>query len=309
LVAMGFALGIVVSLGIALVAFNWDEWTGEDWQAMRNLGLDVVGGTELVYQVEVDHRDHAAHAERIIDQIEESQRHMIHRGSFTILVDDFEPVPNRVAELVQRFGGYVAESRIDVADRRSRRGEWTVRVPVDQYEAFTAAASELGQLAGVRSSREEVTERYVDLESRIRNQRRQEERLLKHLESTEADLEGILHIERELARVRESLESLEGRHRVLRDQIRMATVTLTVREMRAYATQPTEVPALGVRMGRAWSDSLSALVEFGKRAMVVAAQLTPWIVVMVIIIVPLVGMIRWMRRRRPHIGTPRPAAG
>ncbi|MCC5829573.1 MAG: hypothetical protein JJU36_09005, partial [Phycisphaeraceae bacterium] len=46
LVAMGFALGIVVSLGIALVAFNWDEWTGEDWQAMRNLGLDVVGGTE-----------------------------------------------------------------------------------------------------------------------------------------------------------------------------------------------------------------------------------------------------------------------
>jgi hypothetical protein len=60
------------------------------------------------------------------------ERKIIHTATLTLVVEHFDPVPEAVAALVDRFGAYVARSQITGAAGSLRRGQWTVRVPVER---------------------------------------------------------------------------------------------------------------------------------------------------------------------------------
>ena len=73
------------------------------------------------------------------------QRKIIHTATLTLVVEHFDPVPEEVAALVDRFGAYVARSQITGAAGSLRRGQWTVRVPVERYEALPLGRRQAGR--------------------------------------------------------------------------------------------------------------------------------------------------------------------
>ncbi|NIP80972.1 MAG: DUF4349 domain-containing protein, partial [Gemmatimonadetes bacterium] len=77
---------------------------------------------------------------------------------------------------------------------------------------------------------EDVGEEYVDVQAQVANSRRLEQRLLELLAERTGDLDDVLAVERELARVRERIDRQEGRLRYLRDRVSMSTLTVTVHE-------------------------------------------------------------------------------
>ena len=93
---------------------------------------------------------------------ESLQRKIIHTATLTLVVEHFDPVPDEVAALVDRFGAYVARSQMTGAAGSLRRGQWTVRVPVERYAAFLLAAGKLGEIHNVNSDSQDVTEEYYD---------------------------------------------------------------------------------------------------------------------------------------------------
>ncbi|MGE0555392.1 MAG: DUF4349 domain-containing protein, partial [Gemmatimonadales bacterium] len=80
------------------------------------------------------------------------------------------------------------------------------------------------------TSSQDVGEEYVDIEARIGNARRLEERLVIMLATRTGKLEEALAVERELARVRESIERLEGRLRYLGARVAESTITIELYE-------------------------------------------------------------------------------
>ena len=225
------------------------------------------------------------------------QRKIIHTATLTLVVEHFDPVPEEVAALVDRFGAYVARSQITGAAGSLRRGQWTVRVPVERYAAFLLAAGKLGEIHNVNSDSQDVTEEYYDVDARIRNKKQEETRLNDLLAKAAGRLDEVLTLEREITRVRGEVEQLEGRLHVLDSVTAMSTVNLEISEIKEFV--PGEPVSYGTRVRRAWEDSLAALLSVGQSLSILLVALSPWIGVLLplLLVVILVLRVRSARKR------------
>lgn len=229
----------------------------------------------------------------------ESNRKIIYTATVELAVEDFTGTPERVAELVRKYDGYLAGSNLSGETGESRRGTWKIRIPVERFEDFVKSAKGLGEVIRATTDSRDVSEEYYDVEARIRNKTKEEERLLKLLEERPGKLEDVIAIERELSRVREELERMQGRMRVLADLTSLTTVELTIVEIRNY--EPPQTPTLATQVRRTWDGSLEALTSTGRAALLTAVALAPWLpLVAVVIAVPVLLARRKLRKHTPN---------
>lgn len=205
----------------------------------------------------------------------DSNRKIIYTATVELAVEDFTGTPERVAELARKFDGYLAGSNLSGETGESRRGSWTIRVPVERFEEFVKSAKGLGEVMRATTDSRDVSEEYYDVEARIRNKTKEEERLIALLEERPGKLEDVIAIERELSRVREELERMQGRMRVLADMTSLTTVELSIVEIRNY--QPAEAATLATQVRRTWDGSLASLVSAGKATLLTAVAVAPWL--------------------------------
>lgn len=224
------------------------------------------------------------------------QRKIVYTGDVELVVERFSEFPARVEELVRLHGGYVAGSNLGGSAGDPRSGTWKLRIPVERFDAFLNAVRKLGNVRRIATNSQDVSEEYYDVEARVRNRHRQEEQLLKLLEERTGELEQVLAVERELSRVREEIERLEGRLRVLQDLTALTTINLTVDEIRNYV--PAEAASLGTRIRRTFVGSLDALRTTGERLLIVCVALVPWLAVILPPVLLLAILIRRGLRRR-----------
>ena len=208
-----------------------------------------------------------------------SHRKIIFTAEVRLVVDAFEGAAQQVRDLANRHGGFVARSSIQGSEGEPRRGDWTLRIPSSQYDAFLEGSQALGQVRGVSSDSQEVTAEYVDLEARLRNLAKEESRLHTHLDESTKSLKDILAVEREIARVRGETERLQGRLNVLKDLTGLSTVTLSIEEIKNYIPEPTEEPSFATQIARTWSGSIDTVGGFFTKASLVTVGFVPWLAV------------------------------
>lgn len=166
------------------------------------------------------------------------ERKVIYEALLSVKVPDVDKAVRDLNGKAADLGGYVADSNRDNA-RDLPTARITYRIPQARYTDFMAYARNLGEPGTEWIDSTDVTEEFVDLEARLTNRLVHEERLLAMLSKTES-VEELLAVERELARVREDIEIIEGRLRYLGEKVDMATVTISLSQ------QPgaTEVPGI-----------------------------------------------------------------
>lgn len=199
-------------------------------------------------------------------EIPSATRKIIYTATMEIVVEVFDDVEKKISEMVKKHNGFVSSANLGRMQGERRSGEWTVRIPVDQYDLFLNAAGNIGVPASRNQTASDVTEEFVDLDARIANKKKLEARIVELLDRPDDKIQHVIEVERELARVREHIERMEGRLRYLKDQTAMTTVTLRVREERDYV--PPQAPTLSNRVDNAWTTSLIRLRQFGENAIV-----------------------------------------
>lgn len=221
-------------------------------------------------------------------------RKLIFNGTLELRIEDYETAAREVAALVQSHGGYVAaQNESNLADSQ-RYGTWTLRVPPDRFDALMAACALLGEVRRREVRVQDVTEEFVDLEARERTKKVEEERLLELLKTASSTLEDVLAVEKEVARVREEIERIQGRLRILAQQTGYATLTLTLSQL--GITPPAQPLSLWAEMSASFFSSLRGLIVLGQTCLVVAAAVVPWLVV----ILPIgLFVYRFSRSKRP----------
>src|SRR5690606_18783760 len=75
----------------------------------------------------------------------------------------------------------------------------------------------------------DVTEEYVDLQSRLRSKQAVEERLLSFMKEAEKT-DDLLKISNDLARVQEQIEQIKGRMNYLENHVAFSTITINIQE-------------------------------------------------------------------------------
>jgi hypothetical protein len=136
-----------------------------------------------------------------------------------------------VENLARNMGGYLAQKH----DR-----EITVRVPRARFQPTLVAIDKLGDVVHRDIQAEDVSDDYVDTEIRITNARAMQVRLRQLLER--APVKEALDIEKELARITQELELLEGKMKVLKDRIAYSTITVAFEPRSASIQSRTRLP-------------------------------------------------------------------
>jgi hypothetical protein len=204
-----------------------------------------------------------------------ADRRIIATAELQLRVEDFASIPGKIGSLAASHGGYVSNSKIDGSTGDPRSGYWKVRVPSPRCAEFVTRVTELGELESQNQDSQEVTAEYADLEARIRNKQQEETRLLGHLTDSTGNLSETLSVEKELSRVREEIERMQGRLAVLQDQTQLSTVTLRISEVKPFI--PTANPSFAARVAMTWKASVLSLTTFCEGLAIVATASAPWL--------------------------------
>ena len=129
-----------------------------------------------------------------------------------------------VASTAQELGGWTVSS-----DRSAiHRGNVSVRVPAQQLDEAVRRIRALGTRVDWESSTsQDVTDEYVDTNSRLRSLRATEEALLNLLNQAD-DVEDALEVQRELTFLQAEIESLEGRIKYLEQTAAFSLINVTL---------------------------------------------------------------------------------
>ncbi|MEV7611564.1 DUF4349 domain-containing protein [Streptomyces sp. NPDC089799] len=173
----------------------------------------------------------------------------------------------------------------------------TLRVPVDRFDRVLAALEGSGKLLHRKVDAQDVTERVVDVDSRVTSQRASVARVREMMEKATA-IGDLVTLEGELNKRQTELEALLAQQNALKDQTSLGTITLEV----SSAAGDTAADADG---DPAFTDALEGGWE-------VFLAVLKWITLAVGALLPfalaggvLLALWRAFRRFRPA----RPAAG
>lgn len=224
------------------------------------------------------------------------ERKIVYTAHVDLVVEDFDALETDLRKLIQEHDGFIASSNVEVAQRDRRQGSWTIRIPVDQFDLFLAAAKKLGELRSSGIDSQDRTAEYFDVDAALTNKRKTLERFKKLAEERDADLEHVREVEKDIERVQGEIDQLSGRIRLLDNLTSLTTVTLSAQEIKDYV--PPESPSFGTEISRSFSQSLDSLEFAGRRLVIVAVALAPWLVVFLVVAVPGGLLVRFLRRRR-----------
>lgn len=159
-----------------------------------------------------------------------ASRLIIRTGQASIEVDSLESSMAELRRAVQRVGGFVADASVQSGRKQIRSATLELKVPASRFDELTGLLEPLGRLQFVNVGAEDVSEEFVDLTARVANGRRLEERLIELLRTRTGKLQDVLTVERELARVREEIERMQGRMRYLKTSAQLSTLSVNLYE-------------------------------------------------------------------------------
>jgi hypothetical protein len=205
------------------------------------------------------------------------KQRLMRTASIRVEVRDVDRAGERARELVEGMGGHVARSSAYEDNAGIRELRLTLKVPADKLDEALDGLKDLGRVRAEDISARDVTEEYFDLETRLANAKKLEKRLIQLLETKTKELKDLLDTEKELARVRENIERMEGRKRYMDSRISLATIEATFTQPRGFGRGIFE-PLSGI-----FQRSLGALTASIAALIVVVSAALPWLIVLVLV--------------------------
>jgi len=190
-------------------------------------------------------------------------RDVVRYGSLSLEVEDADDALERVTVIAERVGGYITSSS------RSGEGEnlylsATLRVPVAEFSSVMAALRDEGEILYEDIGSYEVTLAVLDLEARLENLRASEDAFLALLDRAES-VADVVAVQSELSRIQGDIESYEAQLNGMKDQVEMASITVSL----SLPVSPVEVATGEFDLAYELSNALANLINVG-RAVIVA---------------------------------------
>ncbi len=225
--------------------------------------------------------------------VEPAPRKIIYTAQVEMIVEDLAHSEGELKRLIQEQKAYVAKSEMRGSPGSPRSGTWTIRVPVDQFNALVEAIGKLGELRRSTIDSDDITDRYYDLKAHMKNNEVEEQGLQKlYLEkSSTGKLDDLLAVRRELRNIRGDIEQQKGQLQRWDKETQYATVVVTMHDRKDYV--PTTSPTFSTSISRTFWGSWESLLSVGQAIVIAVVALTPWLPVL-----GLIGLAIWLGIRR-----------
>ncbi|MBD3397746.1 DUF4349 domain-containing protein [Candidatus Micrarchaeota archaeon] len=156
----------------------------------------------------------------------ESDQMVIKEGSLSVNVETgtLEEKKDELTAIIDDYNAELSYIRFNEYNTEKRYA-LTVKIAPTKFDSFMEEVSALGEVKSIDSSVEDVTEEYIDIQTRIENLEEELDRL--NALYDEADnVEEILMIEKEVTRVQTSLEIYQRQALDLERRSAQSTITI-----------------------------------------------------------------------------------
>ena len=189
---------------------------------------------------------------------------LIRRAEVNIQTEAFDQASAGLEQLVESCGGYFQSARVEGGSLRdqsaARYGEYVIRLPVEEFDAFLSQSGELGYVTRRWESSDNVSQAYYDTETLLATKRTKQERLLALLEQADT-MDSIIALENALSEVEYEIQSLTADLDHYDDLIDYATISLYLQEVLRITQNPGETAGLLERIGAGLAASGTGLVQ------------------------------------------------
>src|SRR5207249_6624428 len=110
------------------------------------------------------------------------------------------------------------------------RGPVIVKVLPENLDPCLQKVRGLGELKNQTLGTEDVTKVYFDTDARLKNAHVMEQRLIDMLKTKTGKVSDLLQVEKELGRIREEIEKMQGELKYWDSRVQFATVTISLSE-------------------------------------------------------------------------------
>ena len=215
---------------------------------------------------------------------EAPERKVITEGSIGLEVSSITKTSEKIIKLVEAKGGFIQRTYFN--EQQNGSAQLVLRIPAEDFEKVLEEVLKLGKVRFKETNGQDVTAEYLDTEARLITLKTQETRLLALIEEGK-NLEEILQIEKELQRVREEIEKLEGRLKVINDLAGLATLNVELYQDSLVPATSSSIEAPGVkgvfqRMINAVIDSSNNLLNFVGLFVVFFGGALPYLILLIL---------------------------
>jgi len=205
---------------------------------------------------------------------ETASRLIVKTGVLSMVVKEVRQASETVIDYANKNGGFVVASTI-AKDGLIPYGTVTVRIPAKMFDAGLKELRALGDVVSESVNGQDITEQYIDLDSRLKNLTAAEEQLLSIMRRS-GSIQDILAVEQQLTYTRQQIEQIQGQMKYLRESSDLSTLTVNL------STDPNSLPVVDAQSNK-WKplavakDAARSLLEVGKAI----ANAVIWLVVFV----------------------------
>lgn len=236
-----------------------------------------------------------------------SQRKIIRNANISVTVENFDVAYSKIEYIISTVG-FIQESKLAKTKHYVNGNEVlvtggviVVRVDADKFSSVLKDIKGLGLLTDEDMKTEDVTEKFFDVESRLRLLKYEESRLEEYLKKIE-DPDTIFKTESRLTDLRHEIEQLTGTLNKLSDLVKLSTITINMNEELPYA-EPTPAPSYLEQLTDNFSSSLGGVIEFLGNFLILIVSALPVLLLLAIAALAFLPLFRHLFKNKRNKGT------
>lgn len=215
-------------------------------------------------------------------------RLVIKTADLALQVESAREAEASVRAIVGRLGGYVVKVETSGSDE-DLSARITFRVPAERFDEALSGVQGLAKKVLARTvSGDDVTEEFVDLESRLKNLNATRDRLQSFLDKA-TTVEDALNVNQSLSEIQGQIEQIRGRQQFLKQSAALSTISVSLSPVPPVAPIVDEDSWQPLAVAR---GALRGLVSFGQALGTIAIVALVWTPLWL----PLVLLVLWLRR-------------
>ena len=184
---------------------------------------------------------------------------IIRTGNAVIEVKSIDEGVARLRVIANQLGGYVGNTTVQSGKDQPKSAMVEIKVPSSRWSQLLEGIKPVGTVESLSESAQDVGEEFVDVQARMENARRLEQRLLALLANRTGKLSDVLEVETQLGQVREEIERYQGRMRYLQTRSAVSTMLVNLHEPRpVIGSAPGDSPILDA-FRQAWHNLIAFL--------------------------------------------------
>ena len=204
----------------------------------------------------------------------EVTRKLIKTGRIEFEVNDLISSKKNILETIKTYNSYISSDQEYKSIGRISN-TISIRVPAKDFDNLLNDITKgVTRFDAKQINVEDVTEEFLDIDARLKTKKELETRYLEILEKANT-VKEILEVERELGQLRSDIESIEGRLKYLKNQVSLATLTITIYQQISNETR------FGNKFRNGFKNGMDNLIWF----FVYLTNIWPFMLIIILVLI------------------------